>query len=251
MKLEIRKFLGFIVLICISAMGFAETCSTVGETQNKYTASGCGYTTQTRTCCSNGNWSDWDKDCACSGAECCSSNQCWNGSECEEYLKDKCGTEAVMRYSICRYNSGDGFGWAYVCQCSSNGQTGTYGNNDTVTCPDLSCSSGSVASVSVTSYTLDLSYSNKNSLCSHGWGNSYNSQCQTDAANYFSSKKCYTGYKKTNEGDFCISSYTGAGVEPIDISDFNYKMEQLCTYGRSMGTVRIACKLYGVYSTCW
>ncbi len=39
-------------------------CSTVGETQEKYTAdSNCGYSTQTRTCCSNKYWSGWDEPC--------------------------------------------------------------------------------------------------------------------------------------------------------------------------------------------
>ena len=42
---------------------YAENCSTAGATQNKYTPSGCSYTTQTRTCCSNKTWSDWDKEC--------------------------------------------------------------------------------------------------------------------------------------------------------------------------------------------
>ena len=61
-------------------LAYAESCSTAGATQNKYTASGCSYTTQTRTCCANGKWSEWDK--ACSGAGSCSSSQCWDGSKC-------------------------------------------------------------------------------------------------------------------------------------------------------------------------
>lgn len=60
MKLEIRKFLGFIVLMCISAMGFAETCSTVNQIQYKPSGS-CS--TVERKCCANKQWSEWGADC--------------------------------------------------------------------------------------------------------------------------------------------------------------------------------------------
>ena len=36
---------------------------TSGQTENKYTASGCSYSTSTRTCCSDGTWSPWDASC--------------------------------------------------------------------------------------------------------------------------------------------------------------------------------------------
>ena len=52
----------FCFFACVS-LGYAESCSSKGQVQYKYTASGCSYTTQTRTCCSNGSWSDWDKSC--------------------------------------------------------------------------------------------------------------------------------------------------------------------------------------------
>ncbi len=51
----------FCLFACVS-FGYAESC-TIGAKQYKYMASGCSYTTQTRTCCSNGSWSDWDKNC--------------------------------------------------------------------------------------------------------------------------------------------------------------------------------------------
>ena len=49
-------------VICVTS-AYAESCSKGGTTQNKYTASGCSYTTQTRTCCANYQWSEWGKDC--------------------------------------------------------------------------------------------------------------------------------------------------------------------------------------------
>ncbi len=55
-----------------------------GDTQNKYTASGCSYTTQTRTCCSDGTWSNWDEECKeCEEKSPCSSDaDCCNGRSC-------------------------------------------------------------------------------------------------------------------------------------------------------------------------
>ena len=82
-----------------------------GKTQNKYTASGCSYTTQKRTCCYDGTWSGWDEECkACedknpcsSDADCCDGKSCVNvtngglltlekvcGIQCSESSKPTC-----------------------------------------------------------------------------------------------------------------------------------------------------------------
>ena len=73
-------FLVFCLFACVS-LGYAESCSSKGQVQYKYTASGCSYTTQTRTCCSNGSWSDWGGTCPNPGSA-CAGNQCWDGSKC-------------------------------------------------------------------------------------------------------------------------------------------------------------------------
>ena len=99
----------------------AESCSTAGEVQYKYTASGCSYITQKRTCCATtGQWSDWDASCPS-----CTSNQCWNGSYCEDKQATTatCGANTtgttVRRTAVCI----DGKGWSYgewgECKCSS------------------------------------------------------------------------------------------------------------------------------------
>ena len=70
------------------SLAYAEICSSSGQVQYKYTASGCSYTTQSRTCCATtGAWSDWGGTCPS-----CSSDQCWNGSICEdkEALQSTC-----------------------------------------------------------------------------------------------------------------------------------------------------------------
>ena len=63
MKIE-RIIFGVIAVLCMGIYAYAESCSSAGSTEVKYSASGCSYTTQTRTCCSDKTWSDWDKACA-------------------------------------------------------------------------------------------------------------------------------------------------------------------------------------------
>ena len=46
----------------ISCAG-GSSCGTSGTKEYKYTASGCSYSTSTRTCCSDGSWSGWDASC--------------------------------------------------------------------------------------------------------------------------------------------------------------------------------------------
>ena len=61
----------FFTILCLFAcisLSYAESCSTVGDVQYKYTAEGCGYSTVKRTCCSNGSWSSWGTSCTyCAG----------------------------------------------------------------------------------------------------------------------------------------------------------------------------------------
>ncbi len=53
----------FCLFACVS-LGYAESCSSKGQVQYKYTASGCTYTTQSRTCCATtGAWSGWGEEC--------------------------------------------------------------------------------------------------------------------------------------------------------------------------------------------
>ena len=65
-KIIIKAFLTAFCSFFLAALSNAESCSTAGQTQNKYTAGqpdDCSYTTQTRTCCSNGSWSSWGGSC--------------------------------------------------------------------------------------------------------------------------------------------------------------------------------------------
>ena len=63
-KIIIKAFLTVFCVLTGALSANAESCSTAGQVQYKYTASGCSYTTQTRTCCATtGAWSDWDTAC--------------------------------------------------------------------------------------------------------------------------------------------------------------------------------------------
>ncbi len=74
-------FLAVFCLFICASLGHAESCSSIGEVQHKYTASGCSYSTESRSCCSNGSWSDWNGSCPT--APSCPSNQCWDGTKCQ------------------------------------------------------------------------------------------------------------------------------------------------------------------------
>ena len=162
MKIE-RIIFGVIIALSMGVYAYAESCSSVGSTQYKHTASGCSYTTSTRTCCSDGTWSDWDKEC-CTGAGCCTSGTCWNGSTCETQISSKCGDQANMVYSNCV----QGKGYLYYCVCKSDGTTKQVYKNDSFSCPDLSCYSGTNA-YGVKTITISL---NDNCYAAHtGGGN--------------------------------------------------------------------------------
>ena len=60
------------------------SCGLSGRKEYKYTASGCSYTTSTRTCCYNGEWSAWDGVCPaapkqCTGTRPDSKTTCYGG----------------------------------------------------------------------------------------------------------------------------------------------------------------------------
>lgn len=118
-------FVVFCLFACVS-LSYAESCNSVGSTQDKYVANEpdeCSYRKYTRTCCSNGTWSDWD-------VPCCASDTCWNGTECEERVFTKSCKDAypgVVGGVFTRSLKGcsPGSGWSYSewlptsCVCAS------------------------------------------------------------------------------------------------------------------------------------
>ena len=120
-KKTVRKV--FLTAFCFFACAIAraESCSSSGQVQYKYTASGCSYTTQSRTCCATtGAWSDWGGSCPS-----CSSSQCWNGSKCED-------KEAVSRSCSGNVANASGGTQTRTAKCTSSGWSyGTWVNNCT------------------------------------------------------------------------------------------------------------------------
>ena len=90
-------------VICVTS-AYAESCSKGGTTQNKYTASGCSYTTQTRTCCANYQWSEWGKDCTCN----------YDGQGCDDW-QIYAEWDPVDCKCICPPNASEVNG---VCECN-------------------------------------------------------------------------------------------------------------------------------------
>lgn len=101
----------------------------------------CG--TSSRTCCSDGNWSDWDK--TCSGSSNCTSVQCWDGNRCvdKEEVSRKCldnisnasgGTQT--RTAKCISGTGWEYGeWTGDCECSNG-----YAWKDNACVKEVDCS---------------------------------------------------------------------------------------------------------------
>ena len=130
--------------------GIRLSCSSVGASQTKYTASGCDTETSTRTCCKDGFWSDWGT--SCTGSQNCTSSQCWNGSSCTSKgtVSRACSgnvTNATggtqTRTATCNKGSGWTYGvWTGTCTCKS-----TYTWNGSMcykpsACSITSCPSG-------------------------------------------------------------------------------------------------------------
>ena len=66
-KINLKSAVFALIFLCgtpLFALDLSLELCTEGEVEYKYTASGCTYTTQKRTCCGGGLWSAWDGDCS-------------------------------------------------------------------------------------------------------------------------------------------------------------------------------------------
>ena len=98
-------------------VGLEPSECTSGQTEYKPKGD-CG--TSSRTCCSNGTWSDWDGECIN-----CSLNQCWNGTICEAQgtLSRPCSGNVTGATGGTQTRSAtciSGSGWSYGNWSSSN-----------------------------------------------------------------------------------------------------------------------------------
>ena len=110
----------------LSAFIYAESCS-VGATDKKYTPQGsCDYKTETRTCCEDGTWSDWDKECPsnkCGTGECYDSKtmRCEKADTtilCTQYKHIQSITGGTLtRKAVCKQWGWDYSEWEGKCEC--------------------------------------------------------------------------------------------------------------------------------------
>ena len=73
-----RIILSMLVIGIMSALANAESCTSVGATDKKYTPSGCAYKTENRICCDDKQWSAWKE------GEVNKATDCKKGSECTD-----------------------------------------------------------------------------------------------------------------------------------------------------------------------
>lgn len=104
LKKKVIKLLSMIFFCFFAGFSNGETCSSVGQIQYKVNGT-CG--TSSRSCCSTGEWSEWDKECPS-----CTSEECWDGNSCEAAPEDKgkTVTEDCAVFGI-SYTCDIGVGW--------------------------------------------------------------------------------------------------------------------------------------------
>ena len=186
-----KAFLAAFCCFVFVNLGYAESCSSSGATETKYTASGCSYTTQTRTCCSNGYWSDWGGSCTyCAGNA--TYDYGWFRGVC---YKDNPLSCNLITLSDRTWGGGPGdneTGWGLSCGCPDGASVTItqrmYADNKTdvtMACYDHqlkpvknTTSTGGLGEVSATSSSSALT------LCK----NNYTSVCNTFISNNITSK---------------------------------------------------------------
>ena len=126
-------FINCVIFLCFMAMCGIGVCQTIrpprptvctpGNTEDQYTASGCSYSTSTRTCCSDGTWSNWNEECkvceekkpCTSDADCCNGRSCVFsggsricGIQCSESSKPTCSLAGGTCTYSCTCNASTG-----------------------------------------------------------------------------------------------------------------------------------------------
>ena len=112
-KIIVKTFLTAFCILAGALLARAESCSTAGQVQYKYTAGqpdDCSYTTQTRTCCSNKQWSAWGGKCSsCNkSANTCDSWQIYAGFD-EANCKCECPQGAIEVNGVCECDEDNGY----------------------------------------------------------------------------------------------------------------------------------------------
>ena len=151
-------------------IGPIEAECTSGQTQ--YQPKGdCG--TSSRSCCSDGTWSDWDGECG--GASSCGTNQCWNGSTC---VSKPSSVGCTCTHGTCSltYKCVSGSGWKSTKNCTCDAG---YEKNSSGECVHSTCAKG----CSVGQYLREIpsGYNKGQCECCYPVGQSANGNITTHA----------------------------------------------------------------------
>ena len=110
---------------------------TKGATQEKYTATGCTYETETRTCCGT-NWSGWDEDCPTQTCTSCPfSSRPVSTQECTTSK----GGEGIQERTVtcnkttCTWSVGS---WG-ACKCNATCSSGQFLESTICSCCNADC----------------------------------------------------------------------------------------------------------------
>ena len=140
--------------------------------QTQYQPKGdCG--TSSRSCCSDGTWSDWDGECGASSS--CGLNECWNGSTC---VSKPSSVGCTCNNGTCSlsYACVSGSGWKSTknCTCDSG-----YEKNSSGECVHSTCAKG----CSVGQYLREIpsGYNKGQCECCYPVGQSANGMITTHA----------------------------------------------------------------------
>ncbi len=174
----------FFTIFCLFAcltLARAESCSTAGDVQYKYTAEGCGYSTVKRTCCSNGSWSSWGTSCTyCAGNA--SYDYGWFRGVCYKTDPLSCSDVTLSDRTWSGGYANEDDGWWLACGCPDGASVTInqrmYADNKmdvTMACydhqliPQLRTGGGGMGEVTASSSSAALSSckSNYSSTCSN------------------------------------------------------------------------------------
>ena len=180
----------------------SDSCGLSGRKEYKYTASGCSYTTSTRTCCSSGSWSGWDADCPVTNT-CSSSSKPSTSTTCIGGYK--------YRTVTCNTSTGTWTTGAWgACDCSDSEYESVLLLGGGTCCQrkdgtGLRCNTGDQ---SVT-YTWQKSHTDCRNQGDCGWGScsgscsNYGDQCSTWVNNGMSAVVQGCAHYDTGERGIC------------------------------------------------
>ncbi|WP_428065496.1 hypothetical protein [Candidatus Proelusimicrobium volucris] len=157
-KVSMKMFFMVLCFLPASVLVYAESCSSVGKIEYKYTAKGCSYITEKRTCCANKTWSAWNGKCPIAPV-----------------------SSLIVQHLECK-------GTSYIYESFGNGMfQDSY--PPTFTIPYPKCSTSNICSGKSEGYICYQSYTAKEEQCARDVDCRY----WSEAGTFDRSQECYWG----------------------------------------------------------